>query len=207
MLIPLWFAISYPIAIIFFILILYFCSKKYPKKKHYSILSRSISGLGNEKYESSKLFKEDFFFIPLANVFLISFLSLFLHKNNFSVISIYFLLIGEAATLITSFATEDFKNKVKFIAHLIFSSIAFASTIIGFILLGFSLKSMSILVIPFSFLPLLLGIFAGISVFYNLKYVPDVKKPILKNINFWEWLMFFSIIFLFIFIYFILLLA
>lgn len=209
MLIPTWFAILYPAAIIVSLFMLYASSKQYPQKKHYSILSRSISGLGNKKYKSCKLFREDIFFIPVINIILIYFLYLSLAKTTTVYVGIAFLIIGEISTILTSFATEDFTNKRKFITHFVFSIIAFLFTIVGLIILAFVFKDSTIFkqVVPFNFLPIIFGILAGIAAIYNLKYAPDVKKPLFKNIDLWEWMMFFSIILCFVLIYFSLLLA
>lgn len=193
MLIPVWFEIAYPLSIILFFSALFWSSRKYPKDKHYSIFTRTISGLGNGEYESSTIFRVAFFLMPLFNLTLIYFLFVLLSKNHLSLIPIYFLEIGQLAALATCFATEKFQKGVRYWMHYYLSVIGFATSIIGFVILSFSLKSITHLMFFFSFLQLVMGIMFMIAFFKNKTHALDVREPILENISFWEWLTFLSL--------------
>lgn len=190
---PLWFEIVYPVSILIFFSALFWSSRKYPRDKHYSIFTRTISGLGNEEYESSTIFRVAFFFMPLFNLALICFLFILLSNYNLSLVSIYFLGIGQLAAVATCFATEKFHKGIRYWIHYSVSVIAFVSNIIGFVILSFSLKSITNLMFFFSFLTLVLGIMFMIAFIKNKTHALDVREPILQNISFWEWMAFLSL--------------
>jgi hypothetical protein len=190
---PLWFEIIYPLSILLFFSVLYWCSRKYPRDKHYSIFTRTISGLGNKEYESSMPFRVAFLLMPLFNLALIHFLWFLLSKNNLSSISVYFLVAGQVAALGTAFVTEKFSKGIGYWSHYVISIFAFISSIIGFVILSFSLRSLTHLMLFFGFLPLAMGIITAIVFSTNKTHALDVRDPIFQNIPFWEWLTFLSL--------------
>jgi len=196
MLIPIWFAIFYPIFVMFFFVMLIIVSRKYP---FYSIFSRTISGLATKNCEGNKTFKKIVILMGLVNIIFVYFLFLNLKTSTLGLAGTIFLAFGGVFFIITSFVTEEHWKP-----HRIIGGIYFAASIFGILILFYPFISATWIpkwLLIFNFLPLIISIFGFNAHLRNLDYVPDVRKPILDNVNFWEWMVFFSITLWFVLVY------
>ena len=186
MALPLWYSITFPVVFVSFFILIYISYKKFP---HYSILTRTISGLGNLKRKSGLFFDIGLILIGSSSIPLFYFLYQELPQSLLSSIGIVLLFVGGSV----GSTLEGFFDESKLKPHLFSSFIAFGAIIIGSILLiSPFLQSEAIpnwMVILNILIPIT-SVFCGISALYNIPYKPGIKKPILHNVNLWEWILF-----------------
>jgi hypothetical membrane protein len=187
MILPLWYAILFGVVIIGFSIVIIICTRLYP---NYSMLTRTISGLGNPKYKSHKLFNPAMMILGLATLPLPYYVYISLPPTPLTTIGCIFFICNPIGIFLVGVFNEE-KNT----GHII-------GAVLG---MGFLLFATMLLIYPLTqsdiFHPFIVAIAAiaiincvplAYSAYKSARdYVGDVKiDRLLENINFFEWMEF-----------------
>ena len=186
MIFPLWYAILFGVSIISFIIVIIICIQLYPK---YSILTRTISGLGNQEKRSAKLFN---FTIAIMGFIMIPFpyyLFQVLLMRPITYIGIGIFFCNPIGLILLGIFPE---NKEK--PHLVAAGLGMGGSLLANLILLYPilLSTLSIILVVITIIMLIFCVPLTISAIKNVRsYEPDKKvEKIIFNLNFWEWIQF-----------------
>jgi hypothetical membrane protein len=184
--IPLWYAILFGIGIILFIIILLICTRLYP---NYSILRRTISGLGNPEYKSAKFFNSAIFSMGILLFPFPYFLFQALPAQWLTYIGIGAFFCNPIGLILLGLFPEH-----KETGHIIAAGLGMGSLIIAniFLLYPILTSALSKFIVVITVISLMNSVFLAIAARKNAGiYVPDQPvEKIIYNLNLWEWLQF-----------------
>jgi hypothetical membrane protein len=192
---PLWFVIFYPVAVAIFLIMLCLSIRLY---KGYSIFTRIVSDLGRKNTLSCKIYNKAIVFYSIINLTIIYFLFVYLNQhfafNIYGLIGLIFFAISSIFGIILGFVLEEDGKKGD--KHNLLAGIMFFGYMLGSLMLVYPfIISKLFWIMPFTLLSLVIFIFFLIASFNSWPYVlSNVRKPIIKNICFWEWMLFLSMI-------------
>jgi len=194
--IPFWFIIAYPVILLSSIIFLLFAMKKYG---HFSLLRRTMSGLGGEHKKSQIYFDISMILVGLGTIILAYFLNLKLPNTIENIIMTFAMVMACVGTIFVSFFPESFRKKDKLVTHYMTAGTAFAGFFIAALFFSIIILTTNIsnwlLIFPILVILSLIG--CSHTIKYNKPYYPGIKRKFMKNINIWEW---FSIISIFIWV-------
>ena len=183
MILPLWYAILFGIGIIAFISIIIICTRRYP---NYSILRRTISGLGLPDYRSAKLFNPA---MSLMGILLFPFpfyLIPALPPHWTTTIGIIAFICNPIGLILLGLFPEH-----KETGHIIAAGLGMGGLIIAniFLIYPILISDLSKIIAVLTIITLFNCVPLAIAARKTLRtYVPD--QPIDKlifNLNLWEW--------------------
>ncbi len=182
MILPLWYAILFGIGIIVFITIIVICTRLYP---NYSILRRTISGLGHPDYRSAKLFNPTLSVMGLLLFPFPFYLIQALPIHWTTTIGILAFFCNPIGLILLAIFPEH-----KETGHVITGGLGMGGLIIANIFLLYPILSdLSKIIVLIIIITLLNSVPLTIAARKTLgTYVPD--QPIDKivfNLNLWEW--------------------
>jgi hypothetical membrane protein len=190
---PLWFTIFYPVAVAIFLVLLYLSMRLY---KGYSIFTRIVSDLGRRNTLSCKIFNKAIVFYSIINLTIAYFLFIYLNQHFawsiYALIGLILLVITSIFGVVVGFVPEE--NGKKGRTHDIMAAILFIAYMVGalFLIYPFIISKL-FWILPFTLLSIVLSIFLFNATLKSWPYViSDVRRPIMKNVCFWEWLFFIS---------------
>jgi hypothetical membrane protein len=183
MILPLWYAILFGIGIIGFITIIVICTRLYP---NYSILRRTISGLGHPDYRSAKLFNPTLIIIGLLLFPFPFYLLQALPPHWTTSIGIIAFFCNPIGLVLLGFFPEH-----KETGHVIAGGLGMGGLIIAniFLLYPIFISDLSKVIVVITIITLLNGILLAIAARKTIAtYVPDQPiEKLLYNLNLWEW--------------------
>jgi hypothetical membrane protein len=183
MILSLWYAILLGIGIIGFIIIIVICTRLYP---NYSILRRTISGLGHPDYRSAKLFNPTMFIMGFILFPFPFYLIQALPAHWTTIIGIIAFICNPIGLILLGIFPEH-----KETAHVIAGGLCMGGSIIAniFLLYPILISDLSKIIVVITIIVLLNCIPLAIAARKTMgTYVPD--QPIAKliyNLNLWEW--------------------
>ena len=183
MILPPWYAILFGIGIIVFITIIGICTRLYP---NYSILRRTISGLGHPDYKSAKLFNPTLFFMGILLFPFPLYLLQALPAHWTTTIGIIAFLCNPIGLILLAIFPEH-----KETGHVIAGGLGMGGLIIAniFLLYPILISDLSTIIVVLTIITLFNCVPLAIAARKTLRtYVPD--QPIDKlifNLNLWEW--------------------
>lgn len=186
MILPVWYAIVFGLALIAFPILLLYCIYLYP---NYSIFTRTISGLGNPDYKSAKIFNPTIFIMGFVLLPFPYFVLQVLPTHWMTTIGIMAFFFNPIGLILVGLFPEH-KN----IPHMIAATFAMGGILIANIALVYPifLSDLSIITVIISSITLFTCWPLFISAIkYTQSYTPDQPiDNILFNVNFWEWIQF-----------------
>lgn len=186
MIIPIPYAIIFGVTYIAFIIVIIICTQIYP---NYSILGRTISGLGNPEHKTARIFNISIIIMGIVYLPFPYFLFLAMPKIILTYIGTFFFFLSPIGMILVGFFPE---NKEKM--HAIAAVLAMGGPLLANLILiyPFLISNLNIIIPIISIILLILCVPLCISALKSLQsYEPDKKiEKIIFNINLWEWLQF-----------------
>ncbi len=193
MILPLWYALLLGISLIIYPILLIICIKRYPPPK-YSILTRTISGLGLPEHRSYKIFNHTVVYMGLLMMPFPYFVFQVLSKSWLTYIgtgAFFFIPLG----LILVGLFPEHKDTPHMIAAVCSIGGALITNI--FLLYPILISNFSIAITILQIGVLIICIPLAYSASIQLPsetWQPDQKiEKILENINLWEWMVFLAL--------------
>ena len=191
MLLPFWYAILLGVVFIIYPILIVICIHRYPPPK-FSILSRTISGLGGPDHpKSAKIFNPTVIIMGILTFPMPYFILQVLPLNVLTYIGIVAFFCIPAGLIIVGFFPED-KNTPHMTAAVMTLGGALISNI--FLLYPVLISDLSIAITIIQVITLIICIPLAYSAAIQLPsetWESDVKiEKLIENINFWEWAIF-----------------
>jgi len=191
LLLPLWYEILFGITFIGFLISLGICTQLYPPPK-YSLLTRTISGLGHPDHKSAKIFNPTMITMGIILAPLPYFLIQVLPASWLTNIGIGAFFCVPAGLILVGVFPEHKESR-----HIIAAVLSLGGSLLanGFLIYPIFVSPLSNFIIGIQIIILIVCVPLTISAAKQLpSYTPDQRiEKILYNLNLWEWTQFLTL--------------
>jgi hypothetical membrane protein len=191
MLLPIWYAILFGITVIGFLISLFICTRLYPPPR-YSILTRTISGLGHPDHKSAKIFNPIMITMGVVLALFPYFLLQVLPVSWLTNIGIGTFFCVPAGLILVGVFPEHKES-----GHLVGAVLCLGGSLLanGFLIYPIFISPLSNFIIVIQIIILIVCVPLSISAAKQLpSYIPDQRiEKILYNLNLWEWSQFLAL--------------